>query len=36
MIVITFIPFFAFWETDRVIGEGNLFALFFRKRDAGR
>jgi hypothetical protein len=34
MIMITFIPFFAFWETDRVMGEGKLFALFFRKRTA--
>jgi hypothetical protein len=34
MIMITFIPFFAFWEIDRVLGEGNLFALFFRKRTA--
>jgi len=34
MIVIAFIPFFAFWETDRVMGEGKLFALFFRKRAA--
>jgi hypothetical protein len=32
MMMITFIPFFAFWETDRVLGEGKLFALFFRKR----
>jgi hypothetical protein len=36
MIVITFIPFFAFWETDRVMGQGNLFALFFHKRSPER
>jgi hypothetical protein len=35
MIVVTFIPFFAFWETDRVMREGKMFALFFRKRIAG-
>jgi hypothetical protein len=34
VMMITFIPFFAFWETDRVLGEGKLFALFFRKRIA--
>ena len=33
-ILVTFIPFFAFLETDRVLGEGKLFALFFRKRAA--
>ena len=32
MMMVTFIPFFAFCETDRVLGEGKLFALFFRKR----
>ena len=32
MVVVTFIPFFAFWELDRVLGEGKLFALFFHKR----
>jgi hypothetical protein len=34
MMMVTFVPFFAFWETDRVLGEGRLFALFFRKRTA--
>lgn len=34
MMMITFIPFFAFWETDRVLGQGKLFALFFHKRIA--
>lgn len=32
MLIVTFIPFFAFWETDRALGEGKLLALFFRKR----
>jgi len=32
MVIVTFIPFFAFWETNRVLGEGKLLALFFRKR----
>ena len=32
MIFVTFIPFFAFWETDRVLGEGKLFAMFFQRR----
>jgi hypothetical protein len=30
----TFIPFFAFRETERVLGEGTLRRLFFRKRPA--
>ena len=34
IMLIAFIPFFAFWETDRVMGEGKLSALFFRKRVA--
>lgn len=29
---VTLIPFFAFWEVDRVMGDRKLFALFFRKR----
>jgi hypothetical protein len=32
MVIVTFIPFFSFLETDRVLGKGKLFALFFRKR----
>jgi hypothetical protein len=32
MVFVTFIPFFAFWETGRVLGEGKLFALFFQRR----
>ena len=32
MVVVTFIPFFAFWETNRALGEGRLLALFFQKR----
>ncbi len=34
VMIVTFIPFFAFWETDRVLGKGKLFALFFRTRAA--
>jgi hypothetical protein len=33
LVVFSFlIPFFAFWELRRVLGEGELFDLFFRKR----
>ena len=32
MVIVTFIPFFAFWETNRVLSEGSLFDLFFHKR----
>ncbi len=28
----TFIPFFALWEIDRVLGEGRLFGFFFHRR----
>jgi hypothetical protein len=31
MMFITFVPFFAFLETDRVLGNGKLFEWFFRK-----
>jgi len=34
MVIVTFIPFFAFWETNRELGEDKLFALFFQKRKA--
>ena len=34
MIIVTLIPFFAFWETDRVLGDHKLFGLFFHKRPA--
>jgi hypothetical protein len=34
VIIVAFIPFFAFSEVDRVLGQGKLFALFFRKRTA--
>jgi hypothetical protein len=30
--LVTLIPFFAFWETDRVLGDHKLFNLFFHKR----
>ena len=29
MVIFTFIPFFALWELNRVLGEGKLYALFF-------
>ena len=32
VIIVAFIPFFAFSEVDRVLGQGKLFALFFSKR----
>jgi hypothetical protein len=35
LVVFTFlIPFFAFWELRRVLGEGKLFELFFRRRQS--
>jgi hypothetical protein len=33
---VTFIPFFAWWEADRALGGGKLFALFFYKRTPER
>jgi hypothetical protein len=33
MIVIAFLPFFAFWEIGRVIGNQRLAAMFFQKPD---
>ena len=32
---VAFIPFFAFEELERVLGEGKLGKLFFRRRSAG-
>jgi hypothetical protein len=32
MMFVMLIPFFAFWETDRVLGDHKLFGLFFHKR----
>ena len=34
VLLVTFIPFFALWETDRVLGEGRLWAFFFHRRGA--
>jgi hypothetical protein len=31
MIIVSLIPFFAFWETDRAMGNHKLFHLFFHK-----
>jgi hypothetical protein len=33
MIIVTLIPFFAFWEADRILGDHKLFALFFPNTD---
>ena len=32
MLVLAFVPFFAFWEIGRVLGPGKLSALFFSKQ----
>lgn len=34
MLMVSFIPFFAFWETGRVLGAGKLSEMFFHKRPA--
>jgi|SRR5208337_2540152 len=34
VIFVAFIPFFAFYELERVLGEGTLEKLFFRRRSA--
>lgn len=34
MITVTLVPFFAFWETDRVLGDHKLLRLFFHKTAA--
>ena len=34
MLIIAFIPFFAFWEIGRVLGPHKLSALFFSRREA--
>jgi len=34
MIIVSLLPFFAFWETDRVMGNHKLFQLFFHKTTA--
>lgn len=34
MVIVAFIPFFALWETGRVLGPGRLSALFFHRRAA--
>jgi hypothetical protein len=31
-VIVAFIPFFAFWESNRVLGENKLFALLLRKQ----
>ncbi len=32
MLIVAFVPFFAFWEIGRVLGPGKLSALFFSKQ----
>ena len=34
VMIIAFVPFFAFWEIGRVLGPGKLWALFFSRRVA--
>lgn len=34
VLVVTFIPFFALWETARVLGPGKMTELFLRRRPA--
>ena len=34
MLIVAFIPFFAFWEIGRVLGAQKLAAMFFAKREA--
>jgi len=33
MLIIAFVPFFAFWEIGRVLGPRKLSALFFSRRE---
>ncbi len=32
MLILAFVPFFAFWEIGRVLGPGKLTTMFFSKR----
>ena len=34
MLIVAFVPFFAFWEIGRVLGAQKLAAMFFAKREA--
>jgi hypothetical protein len=34
VLLVTLIPFFAFWDTDRALGDHKLFRLFFHKTPA--
>jgi hypothetical protein len=34
MLILAFVPFFAFWEIGRVLGPGKLTTMFFSKREA--
>ena len=35
LMLVAFVPFFAFRQISTVLGEGKLFELFFRRRDGG-
>jgi hypothetical protein len=35
MLIVAFVPFFAFWEIGRVLGPGRLSELFFSRQGAG-
>ena len=34
MLIVAFVPFFAFWEVGRILGPHKLAAMFFSKREA--
>lgn len=34
MLIVAFVPFFAFWEVGRILGVHKLAAMFFSKREA--
>ena len=34
MLIVAFVPFFAFWELGRILGKQRLYAMFFSKPDS--
>lgn len=34
MLIVAFVPFFAFWELSRILGKQRLYAMFFSKPDS--
>jgi hypothetical protein len=36
VLFVALVPLFAVWETGRLIGEGKLFELFFKRKSAGK